>query len=316
MATTYSADPKNYFSPFINLYDQLNSNNYPIKSKVFERLDCYLEKILSNKIDEKLLYEFAQLNKLWLLINSPKVKLSELDLLKWISGRPYRFDANNDDYARNLFFEADFALRFVKSEIDFKCIDLNCEKIEDECDIVIDEKIIVECKNISSEKKILERIKKANKQLTLRLQHIQTDAAGIIAIDITQIIQANVSVFSKEKLFPILEENNLIYKLMDNSADPEVIKIIHKNCSNFFNEQLEKLNITVDTLKNLQISQDIYSIMIQSEIIIIIDKVNERDSVVEELPIFGRVMTVFKNPLYKGKVKFPSNFHKSLQHQF
>lgn len=319
MVTTSSSDQTKLFSTFNNLYSQLNSNKYPITSSVLKgsdtRLREYLKKISLNQIDEKLLFEIIQLNKLLPLLNSPKVKISDLSLSKWISGRPYRFDEKHDDNARNLFFEADCALRFVKSEIDFKTIDLHYEQIEDECDIVIDEKIIVECKDISAEKRIYERIQKANEQLTIRLQHFKTDAAGIIAIDISQIIQTDIQAFFENELLPTLNKNNLIYKLIDNSSDPEVRQVVYENCIRYFNEQLEKLNITVDQLKNLQISPDIYSIMVQSDMITIIDRNNGENSV-ESIPIYGRVMTPLENPLYKGKIKFSSNFHKSLQHQF
>lgn len=311
---------ESFFCDFYKLYKQLSSPKYPKTSKILanpdNRLHQYLNKIKTNQLDEKLFFEITQVNKLLPLINSPKVNISDQQLSELIKGRLYRFDEKCNDRPRNLFFEADFALRFVKSSNDFKKVDLNYNKIEDECDIVVNDTIIVECKSINSEKKIRDRILEANAQLTIRLQHLTTDAAGIIAIDISQIIQAtNTDAFFKE-LIQILNKNKLIHKLRDNTSDPEAIKTIYENCNRFFDNQLEKLNITNDTLKNLELSQDIYSVAIQSEIITIIDIKNMRDNSLEIIPIFGRIMTPFKNPLYKGKNKFPSNFHKSLQHEF
>lgn len=320
MISVSSQNPTQISSMFESLYRQLNKDKYPKTSDALRnrnnRLEEYLKQILENKVDEKTFFEITQLNKLISLINSSKVNISDKQLSQLVGGRAYRFDEKHDDSARNLFFEADFALRFVKSKENFKTINLNYEEIEDECDIVIDEKIIVECKNVSSKKQIYERIKQANKQLTTRLQHLATDAAGLIALDITQIIQPEFKIFITEELLPDLQKNSLINRLNHNASDPEVINVITKKCQNFLEEQLEKLNITVDKLDGLQISQEIYSIMFQSEMAIIIDKENKDDNIIEPIPIFGRNMIPFKNPLYKGKIRFSPDFHKSLQHSF
>lgn len=228
-----------------------------------------------------------------------------------IKGRAYRFEEKHNDNARNLFFEADFALRFICSEENFQKIDLNYGVIKDECDIVIDDKIIIECKSISSsnqKKALKDHIKHANEQLITRLDNLPNIGAGIIAIDVTQICQIDWE----------NEINNILIPQDLDASNPDEIKklttIISNASDSFFNTWLQKNDVSIHLFERLRLSENIYSIMVQSEFITLIDK-KEAD-IYAVAPVLGRLMNPYNNPKYQGKVEFSPNFSKSLQHSF
>ena len=101
--------------------------------------------------------------------------------------------SSKNDRSSDYFFEIDMARRFVNRE-DFENINLN-----ENTDIIFkssccDAEIFIECKKINSDKSFEENIRKANKQLALKLDEIKNfhkKGLGIIAVNLSNIFNFN-----------------------------------------------------------------------------------------------------------------------------
>jgi hypothetical protein len=130
--------------------------------------------------------------------NSDKIKKDTIT--KMLSGGQSSKNDSSSDY----FFEIDMARRFVNRE-DFENINLN-----ENTDIIFkssfcDAEIFIECKNINSDKSFEEHIRKANKQLALKLDEIKNfhkKGFEIIAVNLSNIFNVNEYY---ELLFPIMD---------------------------------------------------------------------------------------------------------------
>lgn len=119
--------------------------------------------------------------------NSDRIKKDTIT--KMLSGG----HSSKNDRSSDYFFEIDMARRFVNRE-DFENINLN-----ENTDIIFkssccDAEIFIECKNINSDKSFEEHIRKANKQLTLKLDEIKNfhkNGLGIIAVNLSNIFNFN-----------------------------------------------------------------------------------------------------------------------------
>ena len=111
-----------------------------------------------------------------------------------ISGQYYRFEAAKEevDRSRDYLHELSIASRFKNSGLKVD--------ITGVCDVVIQyEKlsVYIECKRIKSELQLMKRFKKAEKQLKVRLGTNRKNKIGFIALDITDLINVDDTVYRK-----------------------------------------------------------------------------------------------------------------------
>lgn len=103
---------------------------------------------------------------------------------KVASGQEFRANSENDQ-ARDFLFELSIASRFIKAGYNTSLTGI--------CDVVVDllddGTLFVECKRIKSQAKIGANIKKASKQISLRMEHeVSSKISGLIAINVTDLL--------------------------------------------------------------------------------------------------------------------------------
>lgn len=145
--------------------------------------------------------------------------------------------SSKNDRSSDYFFEIDMARRFVNRE-DFENINLNKNT-----DIIFkssccDAEIFIECKNINSDKSFEENIRKANKQLALKLDEIKNfhkKGLGIIAVNLSNIFNFNEYY---ELLSPIMD--NFI-KHHNDIGNSDIDILSDKNFERIFSAILQGL---------------------------------------------------------------------------
>ncbi len=127
---------------------------------------------------------------------------------KVTSGQEFRGNTDNDQ-ARDFLFELSVASRFIYAGYS---VSLNGI-----CDVVVDMggdgTLFVECKRIKSETQIDKNVKKANKQITKRIESITSrKAQGLVAVNITDLLP-KTSMFSPDSE----EEATMIHRGVSNN---------------------------------------------------------------------------------------------------
>lgn len=108
-------------------------------------------------------------------------------LAKVVSGKAF---SSNGEESRNFLFELNTATRFIKAGYSVK--------LNNVCDVVVDlgpnGKLFVECKRVSSEGKLSQNIKKASKQISVRIKEsVSKKVKGLIAINVSELLPDTTS---------------------------------------------------------------------------------------------------------------------------
>ncbi|UOO77102.1 hypothetical protein LVJ85_00850 [Neisseria sp. Dent CA1/247] len=164
-------------------------------SKIQKWIDCVGNPNVKNVDKFEYFFQLRQYVRAMQTFKNKSDVIKKDTITKMLSGG----QGSKNDRSSDYFFEIDMARRFINRE-DFEDINLN-----ENTDIIFkssccDAEIFVECKNINSDKSFEENIRKANKQLELKLN--ANKGLGVIAVNLSNV-------------FDVAEYRKLLSPVMD-----------------------------------------------------------------------------------------------------
>lgn len=247
----------------------------------------------------KLFYIINKLISLNILFNSHiNVQLDYKSLLNILKGSN-SFDDTNEGY-NDTFFELDMAIRFLKKTLELGLADSFIINLDTDCDIIIGNKIAIECKYIHSRKRLEEHVKKAIKQIDIRIAEGLANE-GIIAIDLTHIMDNTKFDKIAQEVFAEFYAMNqklainsfvsdsigdhILTSTLENTNFREILQSYHTA----YLEQTFYENISQSTKNKIKNNLKVKAIVFQSRNLMIFE------SLTGTAPVMNRGMTYYLN---------------------
>ncbi|WP_072681283.1 hypothetical protein [Arcobacter sp. LA11] len=226
------------YSKLLENFENIIKEKRPRSTIYNTKLGKYLKELnnissMKNENIAKLIGIVNKYNSINHLFNDNKnIYFKNSDILKIIEGQ-FTFDETNDK-SNDTLFELAMAVRFSLSK-KIKSSQIN---MQTNCDIIVDDHIAVECKYIHSSLRINENIKKAIKQVNVRIKNNEAKY-GLIALDLTHICQDDEIYKNVYFIFNMFLENHkkLNRKFSDTDilnsviSDENFVRVIHSYIS-------------------------------------------------------------------------------------